>query len=174
MREKQIRTSIDMITKGFFELLEEKDYRKITMSEIAAKAMISRMTIYRHFDSKEAIFRYDMERVTKDIMATFENSNEKNLRQLLSLRNKAIYQNERLRIALENEGVDLLVNDIIMNNRILFGKLLPKIEGLETYVSQFIIGGIDRMTSEWLAHQMVEPPELMTLKMIDLIDRVMK
>ncbi|MCF7931886.1 MAG: TetR/AcrR family transcriptional regulator [Acholeplasmataceae bacterium] len=173
MREKQIRESIDMIMKGFFDLLKEKDYRKITMSEIATKAMISRMTLYRHFDSKEAIFRWYMESLRKEIMAQFENSDQKDLSQLLYLRNKAIYHNEQLRIILDHEGIETLISEIMMNNRSFFSQFLPNRDTLGTYGAQFVIGGIDQMTTKWLAHKMIEPPELITMEMVRLIDRVM-
>ena len=50
MREKQINESKRLIVDGFFSLLDEKDYSKVTMSNIAEKAMVSRMTLYRYFN----------------------------------------------------------------------------------------------------------------------------
>lgn len=45
----------DYITTAFFQLLEKKDFDKITISEIIERAGVSRMGFYRNFSSKESI-----------------------------------------------------------------------------------------------------------------------
>ncbi len=43
------------ITNALFELMEEKDYKSISITDIVNKAGLSRVTYYRHFSSKEDI-----------------------------------------------------------------------------------------------------------------------
>ncbi len=43
------------ITNALFELMEEKDYKSISITDIVNKAGLSRVTYYRHFSSKEEI-----------------------------------------------------------------------------------------------------------------------
>lgn len=51
-----------MILKGLTEFLKDRDYDKITMSDIAECALITRMTLYRHFKNKEDILVYAFEK----------------------------------------------------------------------------------------------------------------
>lgn len=45
----------EFILQAFSELVLEKDFSDITITEICTRAQISRRTFYRHFDRKEAI-----------------------------------------------------------------------------------------------------------------------
>jgi len=51
------RRSRQWITKALLELMMEKPFNKITITEIADKADVVRRTFYRNFDSKEDILR---------------------------------------------------------------------------------------------------------------------
>ncbi len=46
------------IAEGFYELLKEKEYTKITISEICKKSGVSRQTFYSLFSSKENIVAF--------------------------------------------------------------------------------------------------------------------
>lgn len=46
------------IAEGFYELLKEKEYSKITASEICKKSGVSRQTFYSLFSSKENIIAF--------------------------------------------------------------------------------------------------------------------
>ncbi|MBN1685210.1 MAG: helix-turn-helix transcriptional regulator, partial [Spirochaetales bacterium] len=54
-RQKQIDESKQMLAAAFSDLLRERDFNKITLSEIADRAGVTRMTLYRLFKSKEKI-----------------------------------------------------------------------------------------------------------------------
>ena len=43
------------ITESLLKLMEEKDFSKITITEIIKNADLTRQTFYRNFDSKEDI-----------------------------------------------------------------------------------------------------------------------
>ena len=44
------------IRKAFLDLLREKDYHSITVSDIAKKAMINRKTFYFHYETKDDLY----------------------------------------------------------------------------------------------------------------------
>lgn len=44
------------IKTAFIELINEKGYANITVTDIAAKAMINRKTFYTHYETKEALY----------------------------------------------------------------------------------------------------------------------
>ena len=70
---KTALTSLNCIAEGFYELLQEKEYSKITASEICKKSGVSRQTFYSLFSSKENIVAYIL---SKEY--TFNPSNECN------------------------------------------------------------------------------------------------
>ena len=45
------------IRRTFFELLEEKDFDKISVREICQRADINRSTFYRHYDYLNALMK---------------------------------------------------------------------------------------------------------------------
>ena len=45
----------ESITTALLELMAKKDFSKISITEIVQKAGVSRVTYYRHFDSKEDV-----------------------------------------------------------------------------------------------------------------------
>lgn len=55
---KTALTSLNSIAEGFYELLQEKEYSKITASEICKKSGVSRQTFYSLFSSKENIISF--------------------------------------------------------------------------------------------------------------------
>ncbi len=57
-KEKQIEESYELIMSAFLKLLNEKSFDEITLTEIANNAGVARMTLYRHFKTKEQILIY--------------------------------------------------------------------------------------------------------------------
>lgn len=61
------------IRESMLSLLEEKEYSKIQMKEVAENAHVGRKTLYRYFENKEQIVKYIaeslMDRFTKEIQA---------------------------------------------------------------------------------------------------------
>ena len=74
-----------MIEDAFFSLLREKEYTRITVSELAERATVARRTFYRLYERKEDVIlhyferlfalyyqehntlqRYDVERIAKE------------------------------------------------------------------------------------------------------------
>ncbi len=52
----RIIKSKNAIKNAFLDLMEEKGYANITITDIAKKAMINRKTFYIHFETKEALY----------------------------------------------------------------------------------------------------------------------
>ena len=62
-RQKQIDESKEMIACAFVRLLQENDYDDVTLREIADHAGVTRMTLYRHFKTKERIILYQAQKL---------------------------------------------------------------------------------------------------------------
>ena len=59
----------ERIVAALTELMSQKDYASITITEITQKADVSRMTYYRNYSSKEDILRRFMSDVGERIHA---------------------------------------------------------------------------------------------------------
>lgn len=64
LRKKRTRK---MILEAFINLVEEKGYEHVTVSDIASQAMINRATFYAHFKDKQDVYDY----IFKEAVAQF-------------------------------------------------------------------------------------------------------
>ncbi len=55
------------ITQAFVQLLREKDFGKISVTEICSKAGVARVSFYRNFESKEDILSKHIEKIFFDV-----------------------------------------------------------------------------------------------------------
>ena len=58
------------IKKAFIELLNEKGYEKITIQDIADKAMINRNTFYLHYQNKPDLLNRSMDELLEELNIT--------------------------------------------------------------------------------------------------------
>ena len=61
--DKRSIMSLELIRKGFYELLKEEDYEILTVTQIAKRAGVGRATFYRLFDEKRDILLYDLDQM---------------------------------------------------------------------------------------------------------------
>lgn len=59
------------IRDAFLELIKEKGYANITITDISNRAMINRKTFYMHYDSKEVLY----DTLVNEFMKTLDASN---------------------------------------------------------------------------------------------------
>lgn len=71
---RKLRTAI-FIRQAFFDLVEEKGFSAVTVTEIAEKAMINRQTFYKHYYDK-----YDLaEKIMTEYLSEYQNVMDKGL-----------------------------------------------------------------------------------------------
>ena len=63
--------SQEMITKALLDLMRDKPYSEITISEIADRANRVRRTFYAHFNSKEEVLECYIDEIIEDYMEAF-------------------------------------------------------------------------------------------------------
>ena len=69
---RQVRKTRTALKKGLLELLKEKNFSRITISEIAEKADIARPTFYSHFESKEELLLSHFEELLDELFIHFD------------------------------------------------------------------------------------------------------
>lgn len=57
-KDEQINLSKKLIVKALLQLMREKPYHQISITELTSKANLSRRTFYRHFSTIDEVLRY--------------------------------------------------------------------------------------------------------------------
>lgn len=70
MKKEDLRTkrTRKMILEAFINLVEEKGYEHVTVSDIASQAMINRATFYAHFKDKQDVYDYIFKEAVSQFM----------------------------------------------------------------------------------------------------------
>ena len=160
--DAQVIRSKQWLLEALIELMNEKPFTQITISEIAARAQLDRRTFYRHFKTKEDIItcrirqlsehfegflQQEKSLLTKDIALRFFTICENN-KELLSL----LYIHKLLPLLLYE------LNTIFPehHNRYHAGIYAPHDEG---YALAYHAGGFWNVLFQWLADGMKKTPE---------------
>ena len=80
--QKQREESRKMIETGLFELMREKDFDKITVSEIAERSDVARRTFYRLYKSKEDVICQHFGKLCQDYKNRYPALEGYNIRQI--------------------------------------------------------------------------------------------
>lgn len=79
-KDKRARRSDAAIRKAFYELLVERDYDKITVTELARRADIDRKTFYLHYasidDLSDALMHEEVSQLADKVRASITKSGE--------------------------------------------------------------------------------------------------
>lgn len=85
MLMKQSDISKGLLAEALLLLMKKKEYKDITVKDIAEKAGVSRLTFYRNFDSKENILAWHIEQGFQEYLSSLTRSPENDLRSAISL-----------------------------------------------------------------------------------------
>ena len=172
MRQKQIDESRNLILDGFFSVLKHKQYSKISMSEIAERSTLTRMTLYRHFKNKDELLKYLIMNIIKDIKTKFAQLEHKTLANLIRVRFLVISKNKYLKAALSNEEVEPIVREFISLGRFMFTNRSEYNLKQNKYMVNFIMGGMESITKKWLLEGMKESPDTITKETVNILKRM--
>jgi len=169
---RQNARSIAALQKALLELLQEKDFDSINISEIADRSGLTRPTFYAHFDTKQAL----LESIINEVLDKFFNKVAVIEAQWDYLIDEP--ESPKLFFQLwkeEKELVDLLKSvdiDCLLLERLKhywlkdfdrwrFNELPQMNPSLQRYLSSFMAYAIVGFLKEWIGQGMKIPPELM-------------
>jgi len=147
---------VDQLENAIFGLLNEKEYKDISISELCDKAWVSRCTFYRNYkDMDDIIYQYFMRKSKTWWDSNYEAflKEEKNVsislfEYLLSLKEiiLLVYQKGLSQIFEKH------IFDSAINGRNIFDKE-------QSYSSARVSGSIVGLTNEWVRRGMQDSPE---------------
>jgi len=176
MKEKHDRRSQrtrHLISEAFVQLLREKGYSAITVSDIIERADIGRSTFYSHYRDKDDLFVNEMERVIVALGNQIPVQDEMPYFPSLGLFRHVGEQYELYKALVWTPGIDLLIKHLQKS-------LCQRIEqGLENsgevfaipvpILANFIAGSFLTLLTWWLENKMIYSPEEMDAMFSKLI-----
>lgn len=149
-RQKQIDESMDMISDAFARLMQEHDYDDLTLSQIAEEAGVNRMTLYRHFRTKERIILYRAQKTLEEQAA--KNASEGKLpRDLLRQRLEWMQELPQLPALMQSKQIEELLDEFqVTAYRSSLEQFFGRQFDEDPYLFHFYFGGVNRIIKEWL------------------------
>ena len=158
----QNRLARERIARALTELMGEKDYASITVTEITQKANVSRMTYYRNYSSKEDILRKFMSDVGDSIHAKIvEQDLFHDPYQYYFTLFEMLGQYAALVNAALSAGLDGLILDCIARNMDRTFPGAASLPNAERYLLRFHAGAFFHVFIEWTRSGRQEPCESM-------------
>ena len=156
------------IIKALLELMDQKEYKDITITDVTNLAKVSRVTFYRHFDTIEDIliryFEITSERYQEQSKLQFANGERNNEVAVLSLflffKSNLNATKSLMKAGLEGELLKFLNNE--------FENKLPV--KLDKYLAYFVSGALYNVLIHWSQNDCKDSIESVSKPFIQLQD----
>ncbi len=146
------------ITAALLKLLETKELKDISVSQIAASAGVSRISFYRNYKEKEDILREYMKQLMADGMSEHHSKEMQSHQDVLGDIFDCLIEHKDFYLLLFKRGLFCLLKDIILD---ICGPK-PDSPNFSAYTSAFIAHGLYGWIEEWFARGMQESAWEMT------------
>jgi len=153
------------ICNALMELMKEKPYNKISITEICNRANLVRETFYRNFSSKDAVIKYCLEQKFNEFLDNM--MIEKNS---LTLYDMGIHyfsywkeEKEFLKILVENKLLNLILENFSEQFSTIIDHLIKKEESIQvkSYIIDMYAGAFTNLLVKWILNDCKEHPEEM-------------
>jgi AcrR family transcriptional regulator len=168
MSDKQDRRSQrtrHLLSTAFVELLREKGYGAITVSDIIERANIGRSTFYSHYRDKDDLFVNELDRVIEVLSQPIPAQEEIPFFPSLRLFRHIGQEYELYKALVWTPGIDLLIKHLqnSLSQRIEQGFQESKMEYKIPIpiMANFIAGSFLTLLKWWLENRMAYSPEQM-------------
>ena len=90
--DRRFQKNKKQIRRAFIDLTIQRGFRRITISDIAARADINRMTFYAHYDTVEDVFDEFVDDMEQEITAAVSREKQCDIDHFFTLLNQMMYQ----------------------------------------------------------------------------------
>jgi AcrR family transcriptional regulator len=168
-QDKRSKRTRVWLLDTLLELIENKDYSGITITELTEKADIARQTFYRNYDSMDDILLSRMNEILEEylekVQKNLETKKDQNwdfeVKQMVSVwqRNEAIFK------ALQKAGLQFHVLEKLSDMFYHFhmkAQKLHELDDKQQYLVYYLSGGVFMVLNKWFENDMSFPIELLT------------
>lgn len=159
-KQKQIENTKGWIAEAYMELLETHG-TNVTITALCKRAGVGRQTFYRHFDSCEAVLRYEADRVFIKFWEKLEAMPQEQLTSRLVFRLSFDVWKEYKGFAelIQASGLEDWIMDRFVYYRGIIEKRWLGLDEEDSYAFDYRVGGLGRVFLRWLKEGMVESPD---------------
>lgn len=162
--KKQREQSARMIEAALFELMDEKAFEQITVSEIVKRADVARRTFYRLYKRKEDVIHCYFGRLCRDYGNTYPALDKYDVNQIASDYFEFWYQHREFLLLMDQSGLGEMVyyeisrvSEEIVKKRIGSEKVR---NGQDVrFFAYYSVGGFILLLQHWIIDGMRETPE---------------
>lgn len=169
--------SQEWLANALLLLMEEKDFKDISIKEIAEKADLSRRTFYRLFERKEDLLVWYMNALYQEFITELQKQGCKRFEDVVMLYFKFWYRHKHLLdLFRRSDLLSLMLNQYLVIFPDIFKAIksnypLSRNEEALGYAMAFSAGGLLSVLVRWSDEGMTKTPEEM-LQMLDIILQV--
>lgn len=157
--------SQEWLTNALLALMEEKEFKNISITEITAKADLSRRTFYRVFGTKEDVLIYYTDKLYSEFLLLLKQETDRRFTVIVKLYFQFWYRNKHFLELLRHSGMLMFMTDqyfklfpevfqiVKANNPLIYNA-----EAL-SYAMAFSVGGMLSILIKWTEDGMVKTPE---------------
>ena len=168
MKDKQDRRSQrtrHLLSAAFVELMREKGFSAITVSDLIERANIGRSTFYSHYRDKDDLFVHELDRVIEVLSHGMHQEDELPFFPSLGLFRHVGEEYELYKALVWTPGIDLLIKHLqkSLSDRIEQGlqKNADDYDLPHPILANFIAGSFLTLLKWWLENKMTYSPEEM-------------
>ncbi len=168
-QDKRSQRTRAWLLETLLELLEQKEYSEISVTELTEKADIARQTFYRNYESMDDILLSEMDELLDDYVEKVqEHMKSRNdltwdfeVKQLVYVwqRNDALFK------ALLKAGLGLQALEKLSEFFSLFHMKAQNLQELDEYhqsLVYYLAGGVYMVLKKWFENEMNTPVEIIT------------
>lgn len=162
--QRQREQSARMIEDALFALMKEKEFGKITVSEIVKRADVARRTFYRLYEGKEDVLHRCLKRLSETYCESFPAMELYELRQISEDFFSFWYSYRELLLLLYGCGMEEMLfyeigraSTTVVRKRI--GSVMLKDLPESALFACYSAGGFLMLLHGWIAEGMEEPPK---------------
>lgn len=147
------------LIQAFVQLMEEKKYSLITISDICRKAGVSRMAFYRGFSSKEGIAEKFIGGIAEKLHEKLASAKEFNIKNYFSELFGEIGKYGELIVSSAKSNIDsIILRTLDSQMSVTFNKTKDEARG---YRGHFMAGAVFNVLFNWILNGQKESPEEM-------------
>lgn len=163
--DRRSQRTRQLLSDALIELIREKDYGTITVSDIIERANVGRSTFYAHYHDKDSLFIAQLDRVIEVLSQRIPGQDEMPFFPSLGLFRHVGEEFELYKALVWTPGIDLLIKHLqkALSQRVEEGLAKSGRDyGVATPIlANFITGSFLTLLKWWLENKRVHSPEQM-------------
>jgi AcrR family transcriptional regulator len=168
-QDKRSKRTRAWLLETLLELIEEKEYSEISITELTERAGIARQTLYRNYTGMNDILLSRMDEILDEYMALGRTNLEMKNDPYWDLEVKQLVylwqRNEALIKALQKAGLAFQVLEKLSGFFSVFhmrAQNLTELDEKHQYLVYYLAGGVYMVLNKWFENEMSTPVELLT------------